>query len=109
MCCFLADTGAMAVLALTCVKDIKNGQEKIDTEDLNKIDNHIKSLVEKILSHKKENGLLGNTYSTGEAMQVSQRIKQETEGRHECKNSRILSYWPPEILHSLIPILTDFM
>lgn len=67
---FSVDTGAMAVLALTCVKDIKNGQEKIDTEDLNKIDNHIKSLIEKILSHKKENGLLGNTYSTGEAMQA---------------------------------------
>lgn len=69
----------MAVLALTCVKNITNGKKKTDMENLNNINNHIKSLIEKILSQKKENGLLGNIYSTGEAMQVSQRIKQETE------------------------------
>lgn len=69
----------MAVLALTCVKNIINGKKKTDMENLNNINNHIKSLIEKILSQKEENGLLGNIYSTGEAMQVSQRIKQETE------------------------------
>ncbi|GAB5577922.1 putative oocyte-secreted protein 1 homolog isoform X1 [Prionailurus iriomotensis] len=62
-------TGAMAVLALTCVKNITNGKKKTDMENLNNINNHIKSLIEKILSQKKENGLLGNIYSTGEAMQ----------------------------------------
>ncbi|XP_029813247.1 transcobalamin-1 [Suricata suricatta] len=67
---FSVDTGAMAVLALTCVNNTKNWQEKTDTEALKNIRSHIKSLIEKILSHKKENGLLGNIYSTGEAMQA---------------------------------------
>uniref|UniRef100_A0A8C8WQE0 Transcobalamin 1 n=1 Tax=Panthera leo TaxID=9689 RepID=A0A8C8WQE0_PANLE len=67
---FSVDTGAMAVLALTCVKSITNGKKKTDMENLNNINNHIKSLIEKILSQKKENGLLGNIYSTGEAMQA---------------------------------------
>ncbi|XP_007092197.1 transcobalamin-1 [Panthera onca] len=67
---FSVDTGAMAVLALTCVKNITNGKKKTDMENLNNINNHIKSLIEKILSQKKENGLLGNIYSTGEAMQA---------------------------------------
>ncbi|XP_077914078.1 transcobalamin-1-like isoform X2 [Halichoerus grypus] len=68
---FSVDTGAMAVLALTCVKrSITSGQNKVDTTDLENIDNHIESLIAKILSQKKENGLLGNIYSTGEAMQA---------------------------------------
>ncbi|XP_034868244.1 transcobalamin-1 [Mirounga leonina] len=68
---FSVDTGAMAVLALTCVKrSITSGQNKIDTTDLENIDNHIESLIAKILSQKTENGLLGNIYSTGEAMQA---------------------------------------
>ncbi|XP_077604893.1 transcobalamin-1 [Crocuta crocuta] len=67
---FSVDTGAMAVLALTCVKNTTNGREKTDTDDLNIISNHIKLLIEMILSQKKENGLLGNIYSTGEAMQA---------------------------------------
>ncbi|ELK31168.1 Transcobalamin-1 [Myotis davidii] len=62
---FSVDTGAMAVLALTCVKrSIQN-----NGEDLQEINHHIESLVKKILSEKKRNGLIGNTYSTGEAMQ----------------------------------------
>lgn len=76
--CSLTDTGAMAVLALTCVKRrIINEKIEADEEDLNRINNHTELLVKKILSEKKENGLIGNTFSTGEAMQVSQRIKQE--------------------------------
>ncbi|XP_025735158.1 transcobalamin-1-like isoform X2 [Callorhinus ursinus] len=68
---FSVDTGAMAVLALTCVKrSITSGQNKIDTKYLETIDNHMESLIAKILSQKKENGLLGNIYSTGEAMQA---------------------------------------
>ncbi|XP_006762583.1 PREDICTED: transcobalamin-1 [Myotis davidii] len=63
---FSVDTGAMAVLALTCVKrSIQN-----NGEDLQEINHHIESLVKKILSEKKRNGLIGNTYSTGEAMQA---------------------------------------
>lgn len=66
----------MAVLALTCVKRrIVNGQTETDEENFKHINNHAKSLVKKILSEKKENGLIGNIFSTGEAMQVSQRIK----------------------------------
>lgn len=68
---FSVDTGAMAVLALTCVKRrIVNGQIKTDEEHFKHIKGHIKSLVKKILSEKKENGLIGNLFSTGEAMQA---------------------------------------
>ncbi|EHA98775.1 Transcobalamin-1 [Heterocephalus glaber] len=68
---FTVDTGAMAVLALTCVKrGLINGQTKTDKKDLRSIDDHIQSLVKKILSEKKENGLIGNTFSTGTAMQA---------------------------------------
>lgn len=62
---FSVDTGAMAVLALTCVT------RKMSTEEpLESIENNIKGLVKKILAEKKESGLLGNIYSTGEAMQA---------------------------------------
>ncbi|XP_002755438.3 transcobalamin-1 [Callithrix jacchus] len=68
---FSVDTGAMAVLALTCVKrSLINGQVKADGGDLMKISNYTKSLVDKILSKKKRNGLIGNTFSTGDAMQA---------------------------------------
>ncbi|XP_022363264.1 transcobalamin-1-like [Enhydra lutris kenyoni] len=68
---FSVDTGAMAVLALTCVKGkITRGQKQIDRKDIENIDKHTESLVNKILSQKTENGLLGNIYSTGEAMQA---------------------------------------
>ncbi|XP_004437484.1 PREDICTED: transcobalamin-1 [Ceratotherium simum simum] len=80
---FSVDTGAMAVLALTCLeKNVTNGQIKIDSKDLECINNHIKSLVKKILSEKKENGLIGNIFSTGEAMQalfVSSNYYNESE------------------------------
>ena len=106
---FLADTGAMAVLALTCVKrSIINGQIKASEMDLKHINNYTESLVKKILHEKKENGLIGNVFSTGEAMQVSQRLTQETErGVMEESNTSVLSYWPAKILVSILfPILT---
>lgn len=79
---FLTDTGAMAVLALTCVKRSMIKTQNKSGEDLQSISNYIESLVKKMLAEKnKENGLIGNIYSTGEAMQVSQRLKQETEKR----------------------------
>ncbi|VCX38513.1 unnamed protein product, partial [Gulo gulo] len=66
---FSVDTGAMAVLALTCVKSKTRGQKQIDRKDIENINNYTESLINKILSQKTENGLLGNIYSTGEAMQ----------------------------------------
>uniref|UniRef100_A0A2K6GKB9 Transcobalamin 1 n=1 Tax=Propithecus coquereli TaxID=379532 RepID=A0A2K6GKB9_PROCO len=80
---FSVGTGAMAVLALTCVKrNLTNAQSKAGEKDLERISNHTKSLVKKILSQKKENGLLGNAFSTGNAMQalfVSSDYYQESE------------------------------
>ncbi|XP_037697264.1 transcobalamin-1 isoform X2 [Choloepus didactylus] len=80
---FSVDTGGMAVLALTCVRrSIINGQIKADKENSKPIDNYIETLVKKILFEKKENGLIGNIYSTGEAMQalfVSSNYYNENE------------------------------
>ncbi|XP_014313924.1 transcobalamin-1 [Myotis lucifugus] len=103
---FSVDTGAMAVLALTCVKrSIQN-----NGEDLQDISHYIESLVKKILSEKKRNGLIGNTYSTGEAMQVSQRLTQEIgKGVTEENNNFILSFWPSKILLSISQILPALM
>jgi hypothetical protein len=75
MFCFLAGTGAMAVLALTCVKRRLGKEQTKADEDLKHTENNIRTLVKKILSKKKENGLIGNTFSTGAAMQVSQGVK----------------------------------
>ncbi|XP_047371877.1 transcobalamin-1 [Sciurus carolinensis] len=79
---FSVDTGAMAVLALTCVnRSLTNEQIKAD-KNLKKIDELISFLVEKIMSEKKENGLIGNTFSTGVAMQalfVSSNYYNESE------------------------------
>ncbi|KAG8505720.1 Cobalamin binding intrinsic factor, partial [Galemys pyrenaicus] len=85
----LTDTGAAAVLALTCVKrSVLSGQKETARTHLNSISNHIKSLVKKILSEHKENGLIGNIYSTGEAMQalfVSSDYYKE--GKWKCQHS----------------------
>ncbi|XP_008068899.1 transcobalamin-1 [Carlito syrichta] len=67
---FSVDTAAVAVLALTCVtRNLISGQIKADKGDLEKIGNNTSSLVKMILSEKK-NGLIGNSFSTGEAMQA---------------------------------------
>uniref|UniRef100_A0A4X2JNZ2 Transcobalamin-like C-terminal domain-containing protein n=1 Tax=Vombatus ursinus TaxID=29139 RepID=A0A4X2JNZ2_VOMUR len=58
---FSVDTGALAVLALTCVN--RQSPDKI-------ISKNILGLVEKILKEKKQDGTIGNIYSTGEAMQA---------------------------------------
>ncbi|XP_074087508.1 transcobalamin-1 isoform X2 [Macrotis lagotis] len=55
------DTASLAVLALTCVN-----RKKPDKM----IGRNISCLVEKILSEKKQDGVIGNIYSTGEAMQA---------------------------------------
>ncbi|KAM8969865.1 transcobalamin-1 [Sarcophilus harrisii] len=59
---FSVDTGALAVLALTCV-DRKN-------PDVKEIRNDIRMLVERILKEIKPDGIIGNIYSTGRAMQA---------------------------------------
>ncbi|XP_039716108.1 transcobalamin-1 [Pteropus medius] len=86
---FSVDTGAMAVLALTCVKRrIINEKIEADEEDLNRINNHTELLVKKILSEKKENGLIGNTFSTGEAMQaLFVSSKYYNEGDWNCQQT----------------------
>uniref|UniRef100_A0A8C3W324 Transcobalamin 1 n=1 Tax=Catagonus wagneri TaxID=51154 RepID=A0A8C3W324_9CETA len=67
---FSVDTGAVAVLALTCVNRSRiNEKIKAETEDFNTIQKYIESLVNKIQSQKND-GLFGNAYSTGEAMQA---------------------------------------
>lgn len=70
-----------------------NQQILTNGEDLQHINNYTESLVKKILSEKKRNGLIGNLYSTGEAMQVSQRLTQEIgKGVTEKSNNFILSF-----------------
>lgn len=70
-----------------------NRQIQTNGEDLQHINNYTESLVKKILSEKKGNGLIGNIYSTGEAMQVSQRLTQEIgKGVTEKSNNFILSF-----------------
>ncbi|KAL2806023.1 transcobalamin-1 precursor [Daubentonia madagascariensis] len=80
---FSVDTGAMAILALTCVKrSLMSGQIRADEKDLERINNHTQSLVKKILSEKKGKGLIGNAFSTGNAMQalfVSSDYYQESD------------------------------
>ncbi|XP_042532396.1 transcobalamin-1 [Dipodomys spectabilis] len=86
---FSVDTGAMAVLALTCVSRSLKEQPKAQEEDLESIENHIRSLVKMILSEKKENGLIGNMFSTGAAMQalfVSSEYYSESEW--DCQETR---------------------
>ncbi|XP_040115390.1 transcobalamin-1 isoform X2 [Oryx dammah] len=64
---FSVDTGAMAVLALTCVQ--RNTQKKMDANTKGKIRGYIASLANKIQAEGKQ-GLFGNIFSTGEAMQA---------------------------------------
>lgn len=84
MLCFQTDTGAMAVLALSCMKkSLVNQNIQTDVED---IVNNIQQLVKKILAEKKEDGLIGNIFSTGEAMQVNQSKTEDKGGYHEGKH-----------------------
>uniref|UniRef100_A0AC11D8V1 Transcobalamin 1 n=1 Tax=Ovis aries TaxID=9940 RepID=A0AC11D8V1_SHEEP len=64
---FSVDTGAMAVLALTCVR--RDTQRKMGASTQRKISGYIASLANKIQAEGKQ-GLLGNVFSTGEAMQA---------------------------------------
>ncbi|KAM5247288.1 transcobalamin-1 [Ctenodactylus gundi] len=90
---FSVDTGSMAVLALTCVKSqLTDG--KTEAEDRRRIDSYIQTLITKILGEKKENGLIGNTFSTGAAMQallVSADYYRESEWQCQQTVDTVLS------------------
>ncbi|XP_057583826.1 transcobalamin-1-like isoform X2 [Hippopotamus amphibius kiboko] len=84
---FSVDTGAMAVLALTCVnRSIESEKIKAGTEDSNKIHNYTKKLVEKILSMKTD-GLFGNKFSTGEAMQALFVSSNYYKNKQNCQET----------------------
>lgn len=88
----------MAVLALTCVQ--KNTQKNMDMNAEGKISNYVASLANKIQAERKQ-GLFGNIFSTGEAMQVSQKANQETENGVTAESSIFrLPSWSPEDLRS---------
>ncbi|XP_069483834.1 transcobalamin-1-like [Ambystoma mexicanum] len=63
---FSVDTAAVVVLGLTCVK--KTGT--LTSEEIVAIKETLRSLVRKILRGKKSDGVIGNIYSTGLAMQA---------------------------------------
>lgn len=88
----------MAVLALTCVQ--RNTQKKMDANTEGKISNYVASLANKIQAEGKQ-GLFGNIFSTGDAMQVSQKANQETENGVMAESSIfLLPSWSPEDLRS---------
>ncbi|XP_067874568.1 cobalamin binding intrinsic factor-like [Heterodontus francisci] len=61
---FSVDTGAVAALALRCVKD---KEQKLDTMN---IENALKKVLTQILEHVEDDGIIGNLYSTGLAIQA---------------------------------------
>ncbi|KAG2463779.1 IF factor, partial [Polypterus senegalus] len=65
---FNIDTGSVAVLALTCLKQFKTIQAFPTLQS--RIESTIRKLIAKIQQHKQENGIIGNLYSTGLAAQA---------------------------------------
>ncbi|XP_039623452.1 transcobalamin-1-like [Polypterus senegalus] len=65
---FSVDTGSVAVLALTCLKQFKTIQAFPTLQS--RIESTIRKLIAKIQQHKQENGIIGNLYSTGLAAQA---------------------------------------
>ncbi|XP_078389655.1 cobalamin binding intrinsic factor-like [Cetorhinus maximus] len=61
---FSVDTGAVAALALRCVKDTGNNMKTTDLE------NALVKVITQILAHVKSDGTIGNLYSTGLAIQA---------------------------------------
>ncbi|XP_019804035.1 transcobalamin-1 [Tursiops truncatus] len=84
---FSVDTGAMAVLALTCVKRrIEKEEIEADIKDLHKTNVYITSLVNKILSAEND-GLFGNIFSTGEAMQALFVSSNYYKNKRNCQET----------------------
>ncbi|XP_072326197.1 transcobalamin-1-like [Scyliorhinus torazame] len=69
---FSVDTGSVAALALRCVKQAGTIQNTVNIEDA------LRKVLTQILEHVKDDGLIGNLYSTGEAMQVDNLTLPET-------------------------------
>ncbi|XP_041032635.1 cobalamin binding intrinsic factor-like [Carcharodon carcharias] len=67
---FSVDTGAVAALALRCVKDTGNNMKTTDLE------NALLKVLTQILHHVKSDGTIGNRYSTGLAIQLVTRAKR---------------------------------
>ncbi|KAJ6654122.1 hypothetical protein lerEdw1_007390 [Lerista edwardsae] len=71
---FSVDTAALAVLAQICVQTTDNA---IPPEANKTITANVHWLLKKILEQKSTDGVIGNFYSTGEAMQMLARILTE--------------------------------
>ncbi|XP_020755762.1 transcobalamin-1 [Odocoileus virginianus] len=108
---FSVDTGAVAVLALTCVQRNKM-QKKTEASTEDKIKNYTATLADKIQSEGKQ-GLLGNTFSTGEAMQAlfvsSDYYKSETNCQETLRtvfyNISQKAFFPPISAAQILPAL----
>ena len=72
----------------------------MDVNTEGKISNYVASLANKIQAEGQQ-GLFGNIFSTGDAMQVSQKANQETENGVMAESSIfLLPSWSPEDLRS---------
>ncbi|KAK6477824.1 transcobalamin-1-like [Huso huso] len=84
---YSVDTASVAVLALTCVKRSIKAPDRMVLRL--KILNALKCLIKNILQETTSDGLIGNLYSTGLAMQVRERRERERrEGEREEKDRR---------------------
>lgn len=82
----LADTGAVATLALTCMYNrIPVGSEENYRELFGET---LKALVDDISLRVKADGIIGDTYSTGLAMQVKASYKLLIKARIASLNWR---------------------
>lgn len=78
----IADTAAVASLALTCVYDgiLATQQSKI----VGAIQEALAMITKQILGEQQSSGIIGNIYSTGLAMQVCVNCVQESRDPKEA-------------------------
>ncbi|XP_033062906.1 cobalamin binding intrinsic factor [Trachypithecus francoisi] len=82
---FSVDTGAMATLALTCMYNkIPVGSEEGYRALFGQV---LKAIVENISMKIKDNGIIGDLYSTGLAMQALSVTPQPPEKEWDCKKT----------------------
>ncbi|XP_004389345.1 cobalamin binding intrinsic factor [Trichechus manatus latirostris] len=82
---FNTDTGAIATLALTCMYNkIPVGS---DQGYRNLFGQVLKSIVENISMRIQDNGIIGNIYSTGLAMQALSVTPEQPNEEWDCKNT----------------------
>ncbi|XP_003215131.2 transcobalamin-1 isoform X1 [Anolis carolinensis] len=65
---FSVDTAALAILAQICVQNTMNDAALV--KENRTISANVQWLLKKMLEHKSNRGIIGNMYSTGEAMQA---------------------------------------